>query len=288
MTAAAGPSDARSVNQALVQATQTLRAGGIADAAIDARYLLAYALETARDRLSLMGPDPMPMAASARLQQALQMRLSGRPVAKITGQRLFWGRDFIVTDDVLDPRPDTETLIAAALQGPAPERFLDLGVGSGAIAVTLLAEWPDAQGCASDISAPALAVARRNARRHGVDTRLTLVQSDWFSELSGQFDLVISNPPYISAAEMADLAPEVRDHDPHLALSPGGDGLDPYHLIAAQVARFLRPGGQLMVEIGWKQGADVGDIFRNAGLEQVNTLADMEGRDRVISARMPG
>jgi release factor glutamine methyltransferase len=275
----------RSIDQTLRAAAQTLAAAGIPDAAGDARYLLAHALGVGRDRLLLRGPDPMPAEAETQLAAMLARRIAHEPVTRIIGQRLFWGRAFTVTPDVLDPRPDTETLIDAALNGPEPKRLLDMGTGSGAIAVTLLAEWPGATGVATDISGPALAVAGQNAQSLGVADRLDMVLSDWFDSVAGCFDLIVSNPPYIAAHELPGLSPEVLLHDPAIALSPGGDGLAPYRTIAAQAPAYLTPNGRVMVEIGWQQGADVIAIFRAAGWGDTRLIPDIEGRDRVVIAQ---
>ncbi|MCD1624610.1 peptide chain release factor N(5)-glutamine methyltransferase [Seohaeicola saemankumensis] len=277
----------RTVAEAQRAAVQALTAAGIADAAGDARHLLAHAMGISRDRLILIGADPVPADAMLQLAQALARRIAREPVARIIGRRLFWGRDFAVTPDVLDPRGDTETLIATALEGPPPARLLDLGTGSGAIAVTLLAEWPRAHGVATDISAAALAVAGQNAQNLGVADRLELVLTDWCADLTGPFDLILSNPPYISAQEMAGLEPEVLHHDPALALSPGGDGLGAYRQIAQQTARVLAPQGRVIVEIGWQQGQDVLEIFRKTGWQDQRLIADLAGLDRVVVARNP-
>lgn len=277
----------RTVDQSLRAAVQALAEAGIPDAAADARHLLAHALGVSRDRLILIGPDPMPIEAQESLDRLLARRIAREPVARITGQRLFWGRSFAVTPDVLDPRADTETLIATALEGAAPSRLLDLGTGSGAIALTLLAEWPQARAVATDISPAALAVAARNASALDVADRLELLLSDWFTGITGRFDLILSNPPYIAADEMSGLAPEVLLHDPSMALSPGGDGLAPYRIIAAQASAYLAPEGRVMVEIGWKQGAAVKAIFASAGWRDLRLIRDMEGRDRVLSALIP-
>ena len=275
----------RTVDQSLRAAMQALSAAGIPDVGSDARHLLAHVLRVTRDRLILMGPDPLPSEAEGALKQALARRIAREPVTRIIGQRQFWGRTFTVTPDVLDPRPDTETLIAAALDGPAPARLLDLGTGSGAIAVTLLAEWAEAIGTATDLSAPALAVAGANAQSIGVADRLELILSDWFAAVTGSFDLILSNPPYIAADELPYLSPEVHLHDPAIALSPGGDGLEPYRVIAAQAPAFLAKDGRVILEIGWQQGADVTAIFRAAGWRDLRLIRDLEGRDRVICAR---
>lgn len=277
----------RTVDQSLRAAVQALAEAGIPDAAADARHLLAHALGVSRDRLILIGPDPMPIEAQESLDRLLARRIAREPVARITGQRLFWGRSFAVTPDVLDPRADTETLIATALEGAAPTRLLDLGTGSGAIALTLLAEWPQARAVATDISPAALAVAARNASALDVADRLELLLSDWFTGITGRFDLILSNPPYIAADEMPGLAPEVLLHDPSMALSPGGDGLAPYRIIAAQASAYLAAEGRVMVEIGWKQGAAVKAIFASAGWRDLRLIRDMEGRDRVLSALIP-
>jgi release factor glutamine methyltransferase len=271
-----------SAQAALVTATRALQAAGIEGAAGDARALLAAAMQVSRDRLTLHLGDDLDAAAAARLNAMIARRMAREPVAKIIGRREFWGRSFEVTADVLDPRPETECLIAEALRGPVPARLLDLGTGSGIIAVTLLAEWPGAQGVATDIGAAALAVAERNAARHGVGARLGFCRSDWFSQVTGMFDLIVSNPPYIAADEMPDLSVEVRDHDPEGALTDGGDGLSAYRAIASGAGAHLRPGGRIALEIGWQQGAQVREILGAAGFAEVKVLPDLDGRDRVV------
>lgn len=263
-----------------------LRAAGVEDAARDARLLLGHALGIAPNRLTLHMADLLPPEAAARFEAAIAARAARQPVSQITGQRLFWGRPFRVTRDVLDPRPETETLIAAALAAPFA-RVLDLGTGSGCILLTLLAERPGASGVGVDLSDAALGVARANAAALGVNDRADLRASDWFAQVAGRFDLIVANPPYIAAAEMPGLAPEVRDWEPHLALSPGGDGLDAYRAIAAGVGAHLAPGGRLLVEIGPTQGAAVSALFHTAGLQGVAVHPDLDGRDRVVAARAP-
>lgn len=282
---ASGP-DGETAAQALARAIAHLRAAGLPDPARDARRLLAHALDLAPDRLTLHLPDPMPPAAQARLDAALTARAQHQPVSQIIGGRLFWGRWFTVTRDVLDPRPDTETLIAAALERPA-SRVLDLGTGSGCILLTLLAEWPDATGLGIDASPGALAVARRNADALGLTGRATLAQGDWASGLAGPFDLIVSNPPYVTAAEMAALAPDVRLWEPAMALSPGGDGLAAYRTLLPQLPALLAPGGRVLLEIGPAQGEAVTALARAAGFGQVRVLTDLDGRDRVVFAQKP-
>jgi release factor glutamine methyltransferase len=270
------------VRDALVAATGRLAAAGIDAAGGDARALLAAAIEVPRDRLTLHLGDVLGDEAQARYASMIARRAAHEPVAKILGERTFWGRMFEVTPDVLDPRPETECLIAAALEGAAPDRLLDLGTGSGIIAVTLLAECPGARGVATDISAAALAVAGRNAARHGVAARLDLLRADWFAGINGGFDLIVSNPPYIAAHEMPGLAPEVRLHDPQAALTDGADGLTACRAIVAGARAHLRPGGRILLEIGPAQGQQVCKLLTGAGFTGVRILRDFDGRDRVV------
>jgi release factor glutamine methyltransferase len=274
-----------SLRAALLAAQKALAGAGIEGAGTDARVLVAEAAGVPRDRLTLHLGDEMDAATRARLDAMLARRLAREPVARILGRRSFWGRDFTVTADVLDPRPETESLIAAALDGPAPARLLDLGTGSGCIAVTLLAEWPGARGVATDISDAALTVAAGNAGRHGVAARLDLVRADWFDGVTGRFDLIVSNPPYIALSEMPGLAPEVRDHDPRGALSDGADGLGAYRAIARGMAAHLAPGGRVLAETGAAQGPQITALFAQAGLAEVRILPDLDGRDRVVGGR---
>lgn len=269
------------VAEALAAGRARLEAAGIAGAARDARWLLAEAMGVDPGRISVMGPDPVGEAAAA-FEAMLARRAAREPVAHILGRRLFWGRTFRVTPEVLDPRPETECVVAAALEGPVA-RLLDLGTGSGALAVTLLAERPEARGVATDLSAAALDVAAGNATRHGVAERLELRQADWAAGLDGGFDLVVSNPPYLAEAEMAEIAPEVA-REPRLALTPGGDGLAAYRAIAAAAPGLLAPGGRLVLEIGAGQGAAVSDLLLGAGLDAVAVRPDLDGRDRVVTA----
>lgn len=271
---------------ALRAAVPRLAAAGIDEAARDARRLLAHAMAIDPARLTLHLPDPLPPEAAARFEAALAARLARQPVGQIVGERLFWGRRFRVTRDTLDPRPETEGLIEAALAEPFAT-VLDLGTGTGCIAVTLLAERPAAHGIATDLSPAALAVAAENAAALGVASRLELRLSDWFAAVPERVDLILSNPPYIAADEMAALAPEVRLWEPHLALSPGGDGLDAYRAIARGAPAHLRPGGRLLLEIGAAQGRAVAGLVEAAGLARVSVLPDLDGRDRLVSARLP-
>jgi len=273
------------VQSALAAAAARLAGAGVREAAADARRLMAGALGAPAQRITPMAPEPMPAAARAIFDAHVAARLAGRPVSQILGRREFWGRSFIVTADVLDPRPETETLVALAFEGTPPRRLLDLGTGSGAILVTLLAEWPEARGWGTDVSDTALAVAARNAARHGVAARTALRRADWFDGVGGPFDLIVSNPPYIPAGEIATLAREVRDWEPHLALTPGPRGVESHERIAAGLAGALAPGGLALFEIGAGQGAEVAALYRTSGFADVTLHPDLDGRDRVVQVR---
>lgn len=246
----------------------------------DLRILAAHALGVDRGRLTLHLHDAVSEAVCTRFDGFVTQRAAQMPVSKIVGFRQFWGRDFYVNAHVLDPRGDTETLIEASLALGPRRRVLDLGTGSGAIGLTLAAEWPEAEVICTDISPEALEVAGCNAVQLGVAERVSLVRSDWFEAVQGRFDLIVSNPPYIAAAEMDGLEVEVRAHDPRMALTDEGDGLAAYREIARRGAAYLEPGGQVCVEIGYAQGAAVTALFAQAGFGHVRILRDMAGRDR--------
>jgi len=273
--------------EALREAVARLRAAGVEEPARDARILLAHALGVERSRLTLVLPEALPAGARARLDATITARAARQPVAQITGRRAFFGRNFKVTRQVLDPRPETEILVRACLDLPF-ESLLDLGTGSGCILLSLLAERPRARGLGVDASEAVLAVARENARALGLEGRAHFLLSDWFAAVEGRFELIVSNPPYVSAAEMQALAPEVRAWEPAGALTPGGDGLAAYRAIIPRAPAHLRSGGWLAVEIGARQGAEVSALFRQAGFEDVRTLPDLDGRDRVVMGRLPG
>ncbi|MCH8465059.1 MAG: peptide chain release factor N(5)-glutamine methyltransferase [Roseinatronobacter sp.] len=274
--------------QALLAAgVARLRAAGIDGAARDARWLLAYALGIAPERVTLVLPDPVSAAQAAGFERAIGARAQHQPVAQIMGQRLFWGRAFQITPDVLDPRPETETLIAAALERDFGT-ILDLGTGSGAIVWTLLAERSGACGLAVDLSPKALDVARTNAAALGLAGRVDFRLSNWWEAVTGSFDLIVSNPPYIAAPDYSALPPDLRLWEPRMALVPDacdGTGLAAYRAIIAQAPAFLRPSGWLMVEIGLGQGPEVQALMEQAGLNGAHILPDLTGRGRVVAAQ---
>ena len=268
----------------IARGTSALDQGGISNATRDARLLAAHVCDIDPLRVTLHEMDEVSEAVIARFDEAITQRLNHRPVSRIIGVRQFWCRNFQVTDDVLDPRGDTETLIAEALQTPA-KRILDLGTGSGILGITLAAEQVDAVVVVTDISRAALLVAKTNAKRHDVEDRIEFIESDWFDSLHGKFDLIISNPPYIGKNELEGLEPDVIDYDPIIALTPGGDGLAPYRIISGQAKNYLNENGRVIVEIGHLQGKDVKNLFLQAGFSGVQILQDLESKDRVIVAK---
>lgn len=271
--------------EAMAGAAARLRAAGVEDPARDARVLLAHAARIEAARVTLIAPEDLPPDIEERFDQLVSLRAVRIPVSHLVGERAFYGRRFKISADVLDPRPETETLIEAALAEPFT-RVLDLGVGSGCILVTLLAERPEARGLGVDLSELACLQASANAVLHRVQERAGIVQSDWFTDVTGQYDLIVANPPYIALGEMDNLQAEVRSHEPRLALTDEGDGLDAYRRIAEAVGGFLVPGGRLVVEIGPTQAAAVMALFAQAGLSDIRVVRDLDSRDRVICARM--
>jgi len=258
-----------------------LRKAEVPEPARDARLLLAYALGCAVDRLTLILQDEISQDEVHSFHQLVARRMERQPISQIIGARQFFGRTFSVTPDVLDPRPETETLVEQAI-GVQPKRVLDIGTGSGCVLLSILAECPSAQGLAVDISENALDVARQNGQRLDVADRAAFARSDWFSEVEGKFDLIVSNPPYIDEDEWLTLDPEPRLWEPKIALTPGADGLQPYREIAKDAHNHILHEGWLMVEIGWTQGKSVRDIFGANGFQNLRVVQDLGGRDRVV------
>lgn len=267
------------VRTALRDAIRLLEVAGVPTPQVDASALL----DAAAGRKSA-AIDQVPDDVADNFRRMIARRARREPVSHITGRRAFWMHEFKVTKDVLDPRPDTETLVEYALSLPF-NRVLDLGTGSGCIIISLLAERASATGLSVDMSSAALDIARENAEHIGVSDRLALTQSNWFERVSGQFDLIVSNPPYIPDQVFEGLEPEVRRFEPKMALTAGKDGLDAYRVISAQAKRFLTKGGRLVVEIGYDQRAAVTELFLNEEYEDVTCHRDLAGKDRVISGK---
>jgi release factor glutamine methyltransferase len=290
------PAPGLTLGQAFVAAASVLRQAAIVTPELDARLLLCHAAGLSHEAYVAKVRDQLRPDSAARFEAAIARRLKREPVARITGSREFYGREFRLDPHALDPRPDTETLIEAALAHLArsdlqmsPLKLLDLGTGTGCILITLLAELPRARGLGTDMSSGALACAARNAARLGVGPRAAFVAADWLDAIEGKFDLVLSNPPYLASGEIAALADDVAAYDPILALDGGPDGLDAYRRIAARAGGVLAEDGRLVVEIGATQGEAVAGIFRGAGLKldaAEGTRLDLAGRPRAVVAGM--
>ena len=286
-----GLTDGTTIADARRMLVESFRQAGIDEAEADARLLVGHALRIDRTRL-LSDSGRLLEAHEVNAIQALAARrLQREPVARITGVKEFWSLALQVTDAVLVPRPDTETVVELALDfidrgGLRKERLrlLDIGTGTGAIALALLSELPNAVATLSDISEPALGVARANAQRHDLTARCTFAISDIADGLNGPFDLIVSNPPYIAQPDIAALDPEVRDHDPMLALDGGSEGLDVYRAIANEARRLLAPAGRLIVELGAGQEAAVRSLFTKAGLTVGAARHDLAAIPRALAA----
>jgi release factor glutamine methyltransferase len=284
MTQDAEASTSRSI---LEEASRVLAGAGIETARLDAEVLLAHACGVSRSAL-LMGLS-IDADIAANFRSMVGRRASREPVAYIIGSREFFSLDFEVTPAVLIPRPETETLVAAALKFLAPRRaprVLDIGTGSGAIAIALAANAPGAKIIATDISKEALEVARRNAIRHRCGDRIEFRAADLFPNDDSRFDLIVSNPPYVAADDLETLEPEIRLHEPRLALVFGADGLDMSRRIATTSRMRLDSDGAVMVEIGAGQATAVEALFRRAGFSNIDAVRDLARLERVISARL--
>ncbi len=262
-----------------------LREADIETPELDARLLVQGALHYDAGQLALAHDEELSDAAAMLLADYAAQRLKHKPVSRIFGARGFYGRDFIINERVLDPRPDSETLIEVAL-AHLPEddaaRLLDLGTGSGCLLLTLLAERPVLTGVGVDVSPPALDVARANAAALGLADRASFIESDWLGNIAGTYHMIISNPPYLGPGEMEWLARDVADYDPHLALYGGSDGLDPYRHLCRHAAAFLTQGGWLVFEIGALQARAVTGFMQEAGFSNIAVQQDLAGRDRVV------
>ena len=276
---------------ALAGAVARLEAAGIDGAGFDARLLVAAALGI--ERPALIAERPLTAAEQARLEAMVARRAGREPVSRILGRRGFWTLDLMLGPATLDPRPDSETLVEAVLADPvardrrAALRLLDFGTGSGCLLLALLAELPNSTGIGVDRSLDALDIARANAAAAGLAGRAAFRQGDWGAGLTGGFDVIVSNPPYIPAAEIAALEPEVRCFDPLLALDGGVDGLDCYRALAPEIARLLAPAGIAAIEIGQGQAVAVAELLRSAGLAVGPIRRDLGGVERCVVARRP-
>lgn len=277
---------ATTVEQALNVAAVALREAGIGNARGEARILLGHVLDMAAPEVLMRPERPVDAAAWQRVRGLLDERCRRRPMSQILGRREFWSLDFMVTGDTLDPRPDSETAVQAALDAfpdpSAPLTVLDLGTGTGCLLLAVLSERPNATGVGVDISPRAVAVARRNAERLGLADRAHFAVGDWGGAIVGRFDLMLANPPYIKTGDIAGLEPEVAAFEPLVALDGGDDGLDAYRSLAGQLPLLLGPGGAAIVEIGQGQGESVCGLFRDLGLEISAIRRDLAQTDRCL------
>ncbi len=266
-----------------------LREAGMDTPDLDARLLIEHALSLTREDFFLRADTPIPDADAAHVLALVERRAAHEPVGRILGHREFWTIDLALNPDTLEPRPDTETVVEAVLKAvpdpAAPLRLLDLGTGTGCILLALLAELPRSSGVGVDLSPNAVAAAADNAARNGLAGRARFQAGNWGEGLAERFDVVVSNPPYIPSAEIATLAPEVREHDPLRALDGGADGLDAYRAIAAQLPGLLAPGGIAALEVGQGQADDVAGLLRAAGLDVGGIFRDLGGVERCVLAR---
>jgi release factor glutamine methyltransferase len=268
-----------------------LKSAGNDEAELDARILLGAALDLDLTGMIAQASRKLTAAEAALLAQYARRRIAGEPVARIVGEKEFWGLPLRLSAETLVPRPDTETVVELALELlradgslDRPLRIADLGTGTGAILLALLSELPAAQGFGTDISHGALQTAAANAARAGVSNRATFIACDYATGLTGPFDLIVSNPPYIRTADIDGLAAEVRHHDPLAALDGGADGLDAYRALIPQAACLLAPGGQLVVEAGLGQSGPIEAFMTNAGLTPATApKADLAGIPRAVA-----
>lgn len=279
----------------MTEAKARFAAAHIGEAALDARVLICGLLDLPAVTLMTRGDNPVSAEDAARIRAAITRRAAHEPVHRILGRREFYGLTLAMSKDTLEPRPDSEMIVdglvpfAQGMMAAAGGcRILDLGTGTGAICLALLSAVPGASGVGSDIAAGAVETARENAARNGLEGRFSGVESDWFSAIDGVFDIIVSNPPYIRTDVVASLAPEVRDHDPDVALDGGADGLDAYRIIAAEAKGHLSEGGMVGVEIGYDQMQVVSALFETEGFFVLERVRDLGGNDRAILFKPQG
>lgn len=285
------------LREALLSGVQSLNSAGIDTARLDAEVVLGHVLGMTREQLVSLSDIPLTGAQTQRYEASLRRRLGREPVAYITGQQEFWSLDFHVTPDVLIPRPETERLVeialtvAAGMLHAAPMRILEIGTGSGAVAISLAKELASAELWATDVSTAAVTIARDNAARNGVSDKIKFLHGDLFAPIdaeAGEFALIVANPPYIRGDEVAGLAPEVSRWEPREALDGGVDGLDFYRRIAARASSYLALHGAVVLEIGSDMGEAVARMFdANGRYQSAKIFQDYAGRDRVVVAQKP-
>lgn len=278
----------KTIRGLVAAAAEQLAEAGVETPETDARLLMQHVSGMSHAQVLMEGDTPVDASQAHLYHEAVARRLQREPVSRITGTRGFWKSEFRLSPETLDPRPDSETVIESALKYAVdiPKSVLDLGTGTGCLLLSLLLEWPGARGIGVDISMDAIATARYNAKNLGLEDRVDFVTGDWADYAANiEFDIVVSNPPYISAAEMADLAPEVAFFDPLTALLGGEDGLEAYRGIISRLPGWLKKGGWALFEIGHTQAKPVRELLAKAGFDVVQTVPDLSGSDRVVVAR---
>jgi release factor glutamine methyltransferase len=273
------------LKEVLADTTIKLSRSGIEGAARDARILSAFVLEIPISELSLNVDEPLSDQIISELEKLILRRIHREPISKILGRREFWGRTFSINENVLDPRGDTETLIEFVIEKPV-KTVLELGTGSGAIAVTLACEWKEVHVTAVDISEEALSLAKSNAEKFNVKNKIDFLKSDWFGTVKGTFDLIISNPPYIGLIEKDEISTEVKKFDPEISLFAGRDGLDAYRRIIPSLSKFLNPDGFVAFETGASQSNQVRNMMNAVGFIDVKIVKDLSGKDRLVAAKL--
>ncbi|UVC08272.1 peptide chain release factor N(5)-glutamine methyltransferase [Rhizobium sp. TH2] len=274
------------LNEMMAHIRNCFLVAGSEDPMAEARIIVGGLLRLERSDFITRGEEHLALEDEARIHEAVGRRTRGEPPYRILGSRPFYGLELKLSKGTLEPRPDTEILVETVLdlvkhKRQQPLQILDLGTGTGAICLALLAELPNAVGTGADLSADALATACENAAINGLAARFTAIESRWFGNISGRYDVIVSNPPYIRSSVIPTLDRMVREHDPLLALDGGEDGLDAYRDIAAGARPFLNAGGIIAVETGFDQREDVGKVFENEGFLRLKAVKDYAGNDRV-------
>ena len=272
---------AEMLSKLLAKAAHQFSKAGFQTPELDAKLLLQHITGYSSAELISKSNDIISVEQSIEFADSVERRLVHEPIHRIIGYREFYGRDFLLSNETLIPRPDTETLVETVIN-LKPAKVLEIGTGSGAIAVSLAAELPEVEVTATDISKGALEIAARNATVHDVDERIEFFEADLFEGVTGKFDLIVSNPPYIPSAEIKTLQKEVQAFDPIKALDGGGDGLDFYRSIFEQSAEFLQSKGTICVEIGLGQEEDVSQIATNNRYSNINLIKDLSKINRVV------
>ena len=267
-------------------ACERLRTAGVPWPELDLDRLFAFATGRSPSAAMTDRTDRLDAGELLRLERAIERRVRREPVSHIVGYRDFWNHRFAVTPDVLDPRPESESVVAAAIE-LGPRRVLDLGTGSGCLLLSILGSCPGASGQGTDVSEKALKVARGNAELLGLEDQAAFSRSDWFAGVCGVYDLIVANPPYVSAEDYEKLEPEVRVWEPAKAITTGGDGLEVYRLLAADAAGYLAHEGKMLLELGAGQSNAVSGIFEKNGFTCLRVVQDLDGRDRVLIVGRP-